>query len=208
MTTVTPPTLFKSTSVEQQAQIIANYLPNGDLFQGKMQDESVYRNFLRGLGYTNKTVADLLELFAQELDIETTSFFLDEWEASVGIPDSCFEGKYDSTGSLRSETLRRRDILVKLASLGLQTSADFVALGVLLGFDSPPIEVYSQAEPPYSVAGTDAKFTIVIKYAFTYDYAFTYTFPIHFGSDSSIGILICLFEKLKPANCRIIYDNT
>ena len=203
--TTSAPTLFKNTSVEQQAQIIANYLPNGELFQGKMQDESVYRNFLRGLGYTNKTVADLIELFAEELDISTTSLFLDEWEASVGIPDSCFQGKYDETGAIRSDDLRRRDILVKLASLGLQTSADFVALALLFGY---VIEVYSQAEPPYSVVGTDAKFTIVVKYAFTYTYSFTYTFPIHFGSDSPINILICLFEKLKPANCRVIYDNS
>jgi uncharacterized protein YmfQ (DUF2313 family) len=184
--------LFNSPSVEDQAQILADHLPNGELFQAKNIPDSVYRSFLRGIGASNKDVSDLLALFSYEIDIPTTTYFLEEWERTLGIPDGCFSG----TGTLEE---RRRDVMVKLASLGVQTESDFENVALLFGY---VVNVYSQAE---IVAGQDAKFTIVIQYTTDEPNAFTYTFPIFFG-DESITILECLFNKLKPANCRIIFE--
>lgn len=186
--------LFKETTVEEQAQILANFLPNGKLFEAKNISDSLYRAFLRGLGQTNKQAADLLSFFSEQLDISATEAFLDEWEATVGIPDSCFSG----TGT---DDQRRRDILTKLAALGVQTAQDFINVAAIFGFT---VKVYSQAE---AYPGHDPKFTIVVEYAIVSANVFTLYFPIYFG-DPEVNILVCLFNKLKPANCRIIFTNT
>jgi len=177
-----------------QAQVIANYLPNGELFEAKNIQGSIYRLFLQGLGQTNQSVASFICLFADEIDINTTELFLKGWEETLGIPDSCFSG----TGTLQE---RRRDVLVKLASLGVQTAEDFEAVALIFGF---VVNVYSQAEVVPN--NQDAKYTIVVQYFLATANVFTLYFPIYFG-DPQINILVCLFNKLKPANCRIIYTN-
>lgn len=60
--------------------------------------------------------------------------FLENWEQAVGIPDSCFPGPDEP---LRSN--RRLHVLIKLASSGIQTVADFENLAAILGF--PTTEV-------------------------------------------------------------------
>jgi hypothetical protein len=121
-------------------------------------------------------------------------FFVPEWESALGIPDDCFPG--DTTGN--DIDTRRTHILVKLAALGVQTSADFEALATTMGF--PGTEVVSGEDA--GIQPPDGRFTIVINYvAGTFD-VFPLSFEIEFGN-SETEILDCLFEKLKPANCVI-----
>jgi hypothetical protein len=51
----------------------------------------------------------------------------------------------------------------------------------------------------------EARFTIVIRFTDEAPESFPLTFPFTFGS-GEIAILECLFTKLKPANCDIIFQ--
>lgn len=165
---------------------------------------STFRALLHGLAGEMVRVDAALYAFRDDINPATTLYFLDEWEAALGIPDGCFSG----AGSV---TERRRDILIKLASLGIQTAADLVALGPLFG-----INISVEAAAPYAIfpmkfpivllsSAKEARFTIVVNYpAGSSISTFPFTFPIIFGTVAQTT-LQCLFEKLKPANCNIIY---
>ena len=137
---------------------------------------------------------------------DCTVSFLDEWESAVGIPDDCFTGQ-------GTNDERRRDILTKLASLGIQTAQDFEDLAEIFGVD---VIVLGGAESgsvfplifPVIVffnSAKEARFTIIVTFILEAANEFPLTFPIQFGSDE-IAILECLFTKLKPANCDIIFQ--
>lgn len=193
--------LFQRRDIEQYADSLADYFPNGRLFISKRANDSNFRKLLRGIAYTLFDANGLLI----EYDIlpDETEKFLSEWESALGIPDDCFSG----TGTNNE---RRRDILVKLASLGIQTAQDFVDLAALFGLtvvvkggiteNSFPLTF------PFIFFDTDkeARFTIVIEFFVQGSSVFPFTFPFVFGSNEQ-AILECLFQKLKPANCNLIF---
>lgn len=190
-------------SLEQQAQTLANYLPGGRVFDAKNADGSNLRALLRGLAGEMVRVDEALYAFRDDINPTTTLYFLDEWEAALGIPDSCFDGM----GSLDE---RRRDIALKLAASSVQTAADFETLGTLLG-----LTITVEACAPYAIfpmkfpivfrsSAKEARFTILVSYPATAANAFPFTFPFTFGT-VGLGTLQCLFNKLKPANCDLIF---
>lgn len=176
--------LIKKHSLEEQASSLAAYLPGGELFEGAKVDGTNLRKFLKGLSGELVTAEGYFRTIADEYDITTTTLFIDEWEAAVGIPDTCFLG----TGTIVE---RRRDVLAKLVSLGVQTVSDFEDLADLFGI---PVNVYQGA----------TRFTINIDFVGVTIEEFTYTFPFTFGN-AETALMSCLFDKLKPANCTIVY---
>jgi len=188
---------------ETHAQRLADYLPGGRLFQAKNVDGSNLRKLLRGIATELFTADGYLRDFQDDITPSITTYFIEEWESALGIPDSCFTG----AGTL---TERRRDIVIKLAALGVQTAADFEALGALFGITvtvTPGIvhALFPMTFPIVFTAGvTAARFTIIVKFTVDAASRFPLTFPFTFG-DSTISVLECLFRQLKPANCDIIF---
>jgi uncharacterized protein YmfQ (DUF2313 family) len=197
--------LFKRHNTEEHTNSIASYFPAGDAFEAVNIDGSVARNFLKGLSIEFKRGEDALQSYIEEYGIEESEELLGRWESAIGIPDDCFSGN----GSLES---RRRDVVVKLAALGVQTSSDFVDLAKIFGVDITvtagiinanvfpfqfPIVFYPSVKA--------ARFTIVITFDLQSGGRFPYIFPIKFGV-AEINVLECLFRKLKPANCDIIFQ--
>ncbi len=193
-------------SIENHTQALADYMPNGHLFEAKNINDSNFRQLLRGIAGELFTAQGYLITLEQEYFPDATNLFLSEWEGAIGIPDDCFDGQGDND-------TRRRDILVKLASLGIQTADDFVALGALFGVSitvQPGIEVASfPMSFPLIFFNTpsDSRFTIVINFPLPTGGFFIYNFPIVFG-DATQSILRCLFSKLRPANCQIIFRSS
>ena len=196
--------LFDKRDLEQYTDSLAAYLPGGELFQSKSVQGSNFRNLLRGIAGEILRSNGML----REYDIlpDTTLKFLSEWESALGIPDDCFSGAGD-------DDERRRDILVKLASLGVQTEADFVALAALFGIN---VDIIAGAEVgtfPYTfpllffASAKAARFTMVIDHGEPLSDAFPLTFPISFGS-STLGTLECLFRKVAPANVALLFRST
>ncbi len=196
--------LFDRHNVSLQADSIANFLPPGLMFTGGKIEGTNLRKLLTGLAEELFRSEDLLKQYTEEYLPDCTVLFLDEWESALGIPDDCFSG----TGT---NDERRRDILAKLASLGVQTAQDFVDLALIFGID---VQVQSGADVaaifPFTFAvqffnsAKEARFTIIVTFLEEAPNVFPLTFPITFG-DELIGLLECLFAKLKPANCDIIF---
>lgn len=189
----------------EQAVSLAKYLPGGRIFAKAYDNTSNLHKFLKGLTSELVLADGYLRTYEQEIIPDQTVLFLEEWEKAVGIPDDCFSG----TGDVDT---RRSHVLIKLASLGVQTQQDFVDLAALFGitvtvgsgvdFASFPMEL-----PMLLLSPTEARFTIIVLFTVTTPNEFPMTFPITFG-DQVIAIVQCLFNKLKPANCQTIFLET
>ena len=184
--------LFSRRNVEEYTDSLAAYMPGGELFASRSVQDSNFRNLLRGLAF------ELLRANGSliEYDVlpDTTEKFLPEWESTLGIPDDCFSG----AGTIIE---RRRDVLVKLASLGVQTKEEFESLAAIFGVTA---EVIAGKDSGITFGSDkEARFTLVIN--LTASESFTYTFPIPFGS-ATTSVLECLFNKIKPANCQVLFQ--
>lgn len=183
-------------TIEQHTQALANYLPSGRLFAAKLRANTVLRKLLTGLAGEVLNSEGFVKALQDEFIPDTTVKFIEEWESVLGIPDDCFLATGDTDE-------RRRDILIKLASLGVQTADDFVALAALFGI-AVTVSSGKAVNEPSAASDKEQRFTIVV--TFTVDAANTFplTFPIPFG-DEVIAIVECLFIKLKPANCNVLF---
>lgn len=188
---------------EEHTTALAQYMPDGALFEAKNINDSNFRKLLKGFAGELFTAEGYLKTFHDQFIPDATILFLSDWERTVGIPDECFSG----TGSIAD---RRRDVLVKLASLGVQTAADFEALGDLFGIDVSVSSGIDSGSFPYTFpmiffnSPADARFTIVVNFPLPQGGFFIYNFPVIFG-DKTQFILKCLFRKLAPANCQVIF---
>jgi uncharacterized protein YmfQ (DUF2313 family) len=189
--------------LDTQAQRLADYLPGGRIFKAKNLQDSNLRRLLRGIGHELFTADGYLRDFQDDIAPSITEYFIDEWESALGIPDSCFAGD----GSL---TERRRDIVIKLASLGVQSADDFVELGAMFGVTvTVRSGRYFSVFPlvfPVLLFSTDkeSRFTIVVDFTVEAASKFPLTFPFTFGTEAT-ATLECLFRRLKPGNCDIIF---
>ena len=192
-----------SLSRDQHTQRLADYMPGGRLFRSKNIADSNFRKLLRGLSHELFTADGLLRDFQQDINPNVTTYFLNEWEQALGIPDDCFPGS-------GTEDERRRDILIKLSALGIQTVDDFVELAAVFGItvDVHGGRYFSKFPLEFPILLFDSekasRFTIVVDFTVDAASKLPLTFPFTFG-DEIIGGLECLFRRLKPANCDILF---
>ncbi len=188
-------------TIEQQTGTLAQYLPGGRAFGSKDIPNSVLRSLLSGLAQEIYRADGYIDLLRTDVVPDNTVFFIDEWESALGIPDDCFNGQ-------GTDSERRLDIIVKLASMGIQSEEDFEALALKYGVvvDVVPGKI-AEAEPSITFPDDKtARHTIVINFLTAVPTKFTYTFPINFGTEI-FAILECLFTKLKPANCDLLFTS-
>lgn len=196
--------LFQRRDIEQYTNSLADYLPGGCLFASAHIDSSNFRKLLRGMAGELFSANGLLKEYSEQILPDQTIKFLSEWERALGIPDSCFSG----TGTLVD---RRTAVLTKLAALGVQTADDFVALAAVFGITVQVLSGIDAISFPIMFPGLffntarEARYTIFVVFTVPAANRFPYTFPIVFGG-SAIAILECLFNKVRPANCQVIFN--
>ena len=114
------------TDEEHTATLIYN-LPSGKVFAKKFDVLSNLYKFLFALAKSfNLCDNDLNRLF-NELNPETATELITDWEKMVVIPDNQFTG----TGTIEK---RRRDVLAKMNAQGIQTTTDYTNYLTLLGY--------------------------------------------------------------------------
>lgn len=196
--------LFARRNIEDYTDSLAAYLPGGDLFASRNIKDSNFRKLLRGMAGELFRANGLLRDYNRDILPDQTVQFIDEWEKAVGIPDECFSG----SGTLNN---RRRDVLTKLASLGVQTQQDFIELAAIFGIDVQILQGTETSMFPMTFPATffnslrESRFTIVVIFTVPAANRFPYTFPFLFGG-AGTAILECLFNKLKPSNCKVIFN--
>lgn len=199
--------IFKRRDIEQYTDSLAAYIPGGELFAAKSISGSNLRSMLRGLAWEMYRANGYLREYANDAIPDRTYHLIDEWEEALGIPDECFSG----SGTIDE---RREAVLLKLAALGIQTADDFVNLAQMLGYVVTIESAVGYATFPLTLpfillgSAKEARFTIVVSYATGGDVFPPATLPLTLpfilgGAD--LGILECLFRKLKPANCNLIF---
>lgn len=178
-------------SKEGQTQALADFLPNGRFWEGKNNVNANFRKFLAGVAGELLRVEQKNQEISDEHDIRQTVNLIENWERTVGIPN-------DAIPIADTIEERRNNVLLMILANGTQTVDDFQNLANLLGFT-----IVVRPDPG---ATQDARYTILINIVgVTTTSSWPWTWPITWGADPTAGMR-SLFEKLKPANCRIIFD--
>lgn len=180
-------------TLEQHAKTLASYLPTGEAFEAALIAGTNANMLMLGLAGELLRLESFLVVYNSEFIPLNTNVFIEEWERVLGIPDGVFPGPSES-----DRDTRRLHILVKLASLGVTTVADFEAIPVILGLINVTVQPGIDAG---FLPTADARFTIVIDFSENAD-KFPLSFPISFGNTANT-IARDLFLTLKPANCQI-----
>ena len=193
----------------EQAQILANKLPSGDFWIAKYVEGTNLNKLLLGFGLELLRLESNLNYVSDELSLVNTKDLIDEWEKEYGIPGGCFASLSEGADI---ET-RINNILTRIAADGTSTEEQFEVIAENLGLD---VDVSAGAEYasfpitfPYTFIADSARelrFIIVVDLKEVAGSTFTLTFPITFG-DPRVSVLKCFFNKLKPANTKIIYVN-
>ncbi len=202
-------------SLIEQTNSLAAYLPTGRVWGAKHLPGTVMRGLIEGLAGELIRNEALIAEFRDQIIPDETTLFLGEWESALGIPDDCFTGR-------GTDDERRRDVLAKLASLGVQTAEDMRLLalriyGIPLTVTTPTVDdvnvfpyTFNPTGDPdptgdggrffFNVSDKESRFQIIINYEDTpVGSTFPYTFPIPF-IERGVPIIECLFAKLRPAN--------
>lgn len=195
---------LKCHSKEEQATSLAQYLHNGKIFQLKNVAGSLLRKLLLGWSSELQRVEQKIKETSVNHDIFDTTLLIEEWESALGIPDDCFSGR----GTIEK---RRTDVLIKLGVV-LLTEQDYIDLGTLLGIKVKIkhfVDTVFFPLPfplPFSPSGKVAKFTMIIQMSKEVgECIFPLDFPICFNATEKNEIE-CIFEKLSPANVRLIFE--
>jgi uncharacterized protein YmfQ (DUF2313 family) len=191
-------------TITDQTAVLAQYLRNDNLHAQKNNPSSKLYKVLQGLAYEFLRERDLINEIYQEYDPNNTTKLLEEWEAFVGIPDSCFS----NTGTIDQ---RRKNILLKLVGSNATTKQQFEKIATILGFN---ITVSSGADIgnvlpltlPFILQDQgEAPFTIIVSLNSSLESnLLPLTLPFTLSSGGA-EILRCFLEKLKPANTKLIY---
>ena len=146
---------------------------------------------------------DLISRFSAELNIHQARELLVEWEASVGLPSACV--------STADKTLqdRRADVIARLRRTPITNKAEFEELGrSLTGLDvrvEPGADLETFPLPfPVHFSSDGGRFTLYV-YVTGYDAPhFVYEFPVPLGFYRH-PLLECIFQKITPANVRLVF---
>jgi uncharacterized protein YmfQ (DUF2313 family) len=188
---------------EQQTDVIAGYLPNNEIFESKNYPDSNLRKVLLGLALEFTNYRDSINELVQQYFPDETTLFIEDWEQVVGIPDECLP-----VASTIEE--RRTNVLLKLAGINATTAQQFTDIAAILGFEIEVTNATDFSTFPYTLpivllTAADLPFTIFVTIIGEEPTnVFPYTFPFSF-SDPIEDLLRCLFEKLIPAHCQIIF---
>jgi uncharacterized protein YmfQ (DUF2313 family) len=187
----------------QQTDVIAGYLPNNKIFEAKNDENSNLRKVLLGLALEFTRYRDTINELVQEYFPDETTLFIEDWEKVVGIPDECLP-----VASTIEE--RRNNVLLKLAGINATTAQQFTEIAAILGID---IEVTNATDfsafpftlPIVLLEDADVPFTIFVTIKGEEPtVVFPFTFPFSFLEPVE-ALLKCLFEKLIPAHCQLIF---
>jgi len=194
---------FDVKTAEEQGQSLINYLPNGRIFAGKNVDGTNIRAYFLALGTEILRAENNLNTLACEFFPQDTTLFIEEWEALVGIPDECFT----NTGDIET---RRRNVLLKLASLAVVTIGDFENLCDIFEIPCVIHSGISTTSWPWSWPHEwfpnqkTARFTMIVDLPTDFAGAeWPWSWPHPWSNDPNT--IQCLFDQLKPGNVVITY---
>lgn len=190
-------TFLKIQTQQEKAQILSSYLRNDDIFQASRIEDTNQNKVLYSLAPSFIKFDDILNRVYEQYFINITSDLLEFWERAVGIPDSCIDTDY-------TVEERRQNVLFKLAGINVSTAKEFENIAVVLGLenvrvlagDTDGVSRFTFIFPFRLLSEEDLPFTILVDIPTVYDA------PEYIDK---VNILKCIFTKIKPAQCVILF---
>lgn len=195
-------------SQDQTTNFVGHFVPSGRATAGKNCPEFNLYKLIKAIGGEFKRFQDLMATFLEELDPRTTSIFLESWESALSIPDDCIP-------LATTVAERRENIVLKLASLAIQTEDDLKNLASLFGFT---ISFESDDGFPYTFpfeftdgSGPCGGFPYTFPFILSSETAGKYLYCIigDFDTDpDKAEIFQCLVRKLAPMGYKVAFVNS
>lgn len=191
---------------EEQAFLLANFLPTGKAFSAKSVAGTNIYDLLLGLSKNDVRLEDLTNVVMNELFITTTESLISLFEEMVGIPDDCF----NTNVSLEQ---RKKQVIFKLTCKA-DTAESFIAIANFFGYACeigyPDINTYPLEYPWIYSSYAETANTIIIYLPESLNAGSTYPleYPWIYSSQAGSNFLECIFERIKPATAQIIFRYT
>lgn len=195
--------MLEQRTQEQQANKLSQYLRDDRLHEAKNKPDSTLHKILLGLASEWLNFRNKINEVSNEYNPQKTTALIEEWEAFVGIPDGCIP-------IASTIEQRRLNILLKLAGINATTEQQFKNIASILGYNIEVSNGVSTSTFPLTlpfllISEASAPFTIVITLpASIQPQGLPLTFPFTLTAQQP-SILNCLFDKLKPANCKLFF---
>jgi hypothetical protein len=190
---------------EQTINFLAEQLPQGNALASKYCEGSNLRRYLSGKSVEFKRFQDTMALFLEQLDPRITSSYIEEWEASLGIPDSCIP-------LATTDQERRDNIVLKLTSLSVSTEEDYKTLASIFGFtiEFDDAENFTYTFPFNFTDGTSCSSGFPFEFPFilspTTGEKFIWCIRGNFSSDpEKATIFQCLVRLLTSAPYKVVF---
>jgi len=118
---------IKKYTTDEWIGFLNHFLPNGEAFVAKYVEGTNLRAYQKAKSQEFKRFGDFIADLISEVLPSTSINLLSEWEAYLGIPDSCIP--------LANTLQERRDnVILKLTSLAYQTEQHLIDLADAYGF--------------------------------------------------------------------------
>jgi len=194
---------LKTRTTQEQADVLASYLPDNAIFAEKNNLDSNYRKLLNGLALEFKRLRNVINSIRSDFFPENTTEFIENWEAQLNIPDECIDVSTDISE-------RRNNLMLKLNGVNATTKEDFEAMIAAAGIDATISNAVDQASLPLTlpfllVDSDHAPFTIIVNLDASLEPSgLPLTLPFTLSSQAPSNIE-CLLKKYIPAHCQVIF---
>jgi uncharacterized protein YmfQ (DUF2313 family) len=194
---------LKTRTTQEQADVLASYLPDNAIFAEKNNLDSNYRKLLNGLAVEFKRLRNVINSIRSDYFPENTTEFIENWETQLNIPDDCIDVSTDITE-------RRNNVMLKLNGVNATTKEDFEAMIAAAGIDATISNAVDQASLPLTlpfllVDSDHAPFTIIVNLDASLEPSgLPLTLPFTLSSQAPSNIE-CLLRKYIPAHCQVIF---
>lgn len=197
--------IFKAPDNDGTAQQMADCLPDGRAWQLKNDPDSNIRKLINSLSVAHNLSQQQIELLDDEFKIENTYDLLEDWEESVGIPDSCVSSS-TTVIERRQDVINRlnKSPIVTLDDMQAYVDAMFPGMGVILhpGYDYYNFEYEFEVD---FLGDVSDKFILVAEVPMSV-ITFEYEFEMEFDASIDTTRLECLLNKINPACVYIIIE--
>ena len=194
---------LKTRTTQEQADVLASYLPDNAIFAEKNNLDSNYRKLLNGLAVEFKRLRNVINSIRSDYFPENTTEFIENWETQLNIPDECINVSTDISE-------RRNNVMLKLNGVNATTKEDFEAMIAAAGIDATISNAVDQASLPLTlpfllVDSDDAPFTIIVNLDASLEPSgLPLTLPFTLSSQAPSNIE-CLLKKYIPAHCQVLF---
>lgn len=199
-----------TTSLKRYSKLFRKLLPQGWAWQRKHDTDSNLYKLSSSLSVEFCRVEDRSRDLLNEVDPQTTSEMLEDWERLLALPDEC-----SPTDEVLTEQERRDRVVQVLTTRGGQNEAFYRTLASNFGYDIDVITVSDQ--PPFRAGQGRAGDRLTNG---SWRYAFVITAPADSVERFRAGqnragdpllsveneVLECLMEKHKPAHAVAIFS--